>query len=275
MPLSSRPLPIYYDPVAVQGRGPMSIASHQLQTPTCPDGWIATYYYFAGLRPALPRQSVDRPSSCSLNAAREKPRHRNNGHPHDSREQASARPRGRRAATHNMLCALNESFGPAIGFPVTTIPTAGREDGDDSTSAWLMSRNRPYEELTAALTSSNGRGAGPRGRIAGAASIRSSHLYRSAIPDPSSRYRIPRTASLNRLAEAGAPVAATCRTPLKSINKPAPGRDWPSASLSELEIRKVSPSQNHRPGLLLTLGLPRPIGRFPSAGGSSVSRTAT
>ena len=143
-------LPIYYDPVAV---APMARHMDVLginYNPDASDGWISRYF-FDGLREI----SGGKPVLVSewFFAAREnRSGNKNKGHLMTVGTQAE-RTRGAVAATLN-FASIPELVG-MHWFQWPDHPIGGRADGEDYNFGLVDIDNRPYEELTAALSVAN------------------------------------------------------------------------------------------------------------------------
>jgi hypothetical protein len=145
-------LPIYYDPVAVEAEARYVDAISTNYNADSPEGWIAPYY-FAG----LDRLSHGKPVLVSewFYAAREnRTGNRNNGHLMTVATQTE-RASGAAAATLN-YARLRDLLG-LHWFQYYDDPNGGRADGEDYDFGLVDVENRPYEELTAALTDANRR----------------------------------------------------------------------------------------------------------------------
>lgn len=143
-------LPIYYDPVAVKAEAPYVDVISTNYNADSPEGWIAPYY-FAG----LDRLSRGKPVMVSewFYAAREnRTGNRNNGHLMTVGTQAE-RAAGAAAATLN-YARLKDLLG-LDWFQYYDDPNGGRADGEDYDFGLVDVQDRPYEELTAALTEAN------------------------------------------------------------------------------------------------------------------------
>ena len=143
-------LPIYYDPVAVKAEARYVDVISTNYNADSPEGWIAPYY-FAGLN----RLSHGKPVLVSewFYAAREnRTGNRNNGHlmTVQSQEERAA---GAGAATLN-YARIQDLLG-LHWFQYYDDPNGGRADGEDYDFGLVDVRDRPYEELTAALAVAN------------------------------------------------------------------------------------------------------------------------
>jgi hypothetical protein len=145
-------LPIYYDPVAIRAEAPYVDAIASNYNVDSPEGWVAPYY-FDGLR-AL---SGGKPVLISewFYAAREnRTGNRNNGHLMTVDTQAE-RAAGAAAAAAN-FAAVPEILG-TDWFQYYDYPVGGRADAEDYNFGLVDIRDRPYEELAAALGAANRR----------------------------------------------------------------------------------------------------------------------
>ena len=145
-------LPIYYDPVAVKAEARYVDVISTNYNADSPEGWIAPYY-FAG----LDRLSHGKPVMVSewFYAAREnRTGNRNNGHLMTVATQAE-RAAGAAAATLNY--ARLKDLLALHWFQYYDDPNGGRADGEDYDFGLVDVQDRPYEELTAALTDANRR----------------------------------------------------------------------------------------------------------------------
>lgn len=143
-------LPIYYDPVAVKAEAPYVDVISTNYNADSPEGWIAPYY-FAGLH----RLGHGKPVLVSewFYAAREnRTGNRNNGHLMTVQTQAE-RAAGAEAATLN-YARMKDLLG-LDWFQYYDDPNGGRADGEDYDFGLVDVHDRPYEELTAALTDAN------------------------------------------------------------------------------------------------------------------------
>jgi hypothetical protein len=168
-------LPIYYDPVAVPAMARHVDAIAMNYNLDSSDGWIADYF-FDGLR----KLSGGKPVLVSewFFAAREnRSGNRNNGHLMTVASQAE-RAAGAAAAIRN-FATLPELIG-VHWFQYYDHPKGGRSDGEDYDFGLVDTDDRPYEQLTLALTDANRRApeihasAGTTERVASAAATPSS-----------------------------------------------------------------------------------------------------
>jgi hypothetical protein len=186
-------LPIYYDPMAVKAAArhvDVIAANYNVDSP---EGWIAPYF-FDGLK----RLAAGKPVLISewFYAAREnRTGNRNNGHlmtVETQRERAA----GAAAAAANFA-----RFTDIIGlhwFQYYDYPEGGRADREDYNFGLVDIRDRPYDELVAALAAANhalpalhaAAAAPPRQKLAGfvvpRAAIDPSHASLIDWPKPQS-----------------------------------------------------------------------------------------
>jgi hypothetical protein len=143
-------LPIYYDPMAVRAMAPYVDVISTNYNVDSPDGWIA-HYFFDGLR----QLTGDKPvliSEWFFAAQENRTGNRNNGHLMTVQTQAE-RARGaetaiRRFATEPRIVGLH-------WFMYWDHPKGGRMDGEDYNFGLVDIDDRPYEELTEALSRAN------------------------------------------------------------------------------------------------------------------------
>jgi hypothetical protein len=143
-------LPIYYDPVALAAEARHVDAISTNYNVDSPEGWIAPYY-FDGIR----RLTGGKPVLVSewFYAAREnRTGNRNNGHLMTVETQAE-RARGAAAAARR-FAAIPELVG-LHWFQYYDYPVGGRADREDYNFGLVDIRDRPYEELVAALGAAN------------------------------------------------------------------------------------------------------------------------
>jgi len=143
-------LPIYYDPAAVKAMAGHVDAIATNYNPDAGDGWIA-HYYFAGLE----QLSGGKPvlvTEWFFAANENRTGNSNNGHLMTVATQAE-RAIGAAAATAN-FAAFPEIIG-AHWFQYYDHPKGGRPDGEDYDFGLVDINDRPYEELTQALTRAN------------------------------------------------------------------------------------------------------------------------
>jgi hypothetical protein len=143
-------LPIYYDPSAVRAMAPHVDAIATNYNVDSGDGWIADYF-FDGLR----KLSGGKPVLVSewFFAAREnRTGNRNNGHLMTVATQEE-RAAGAAAAARN-FARTPELIGMQW-FQYYDHPKGGRTDGEDYDFGLVDINDRPYEQLTSALTVAN------------------------------------------------------------------------------------------------------------------------
>jgi len=143
-------LPIYYDPVAVRAAAPYVDVISTNYNADSPEGWIAPYY-FSGLH-QLGRGKPVMVSEWFYAARENRTGNRNNGHLMTVQTQAE-RAAGARAASLN-YARITDLLG-LDWFQFYDDPNGGRADGEDYDFGLVDVQNRPYEELTAALTGAN------------------------------------------------------------------------------------------------------------------------
>jgi hypothetical protein len=143
-------LPIYYDPAAIKAMSRHVDAIATNYNPDSSDGWIA-HYYFAGLE----QLSGGKPvlvTEWFFAANQNRTGNSNNGHLMTVETQAE-RAAGAAAATAN-FAAFPEIIG-THWFQYYDHPKGGRPDGEDYDFGLVDIDDRPYEQLTAALTAAN------------------------------------------------------------------------------------------------------------------------
>ncbi len=144
-------LPSYYDPDAVRAMAPNVDAIATNYDVDSSDGWIA-HYYFEGLR----QLSGGKPiviSEWYFAARQNRSGNLNNGHLMIVRTQAE-RARGAAAAARNF--ARDPEVVGLHWFQYRDEPRGGRpQDGEDYDFGLVDINDRPYEELTVALTRAN------------------------------------------------------------------------------------------------------------------------
>ena len=143
-------LPIYYDPVAIKAASRHVDVIATNYNVDSPEGWIAPYF-FDGLRDL----SGGKPVLVSewFYAAREnRTGNRNNGHLMTVDTQAE-RARGAAAAAAS-FANVPEILG-LHWFQYYDYPLGGRGDAEDYNFGLVDIRDRPYEEVTAALAAAN------------------------------------------------------------------------------------------------------------------------
>jgi hypothetical protein len=143
-------LPIYYDPMAVKAEARHVDVIATNYNVDSPEGWIAPYF-FDGLRQLAPGKPVL--VSEWFYAAREnRTGNRNNGHLMTVETQAE-RALGAAAAAQR-FAAVPEVLG-LHWFQYYDYPAGGRADAEDYNFGLVDTRDRPYEELVAALGAAN------------------------------------------------------------------------------------------------------------------------
>ena len=143
-------LPIYYDPAAVTAMARHVDAIATNYNPDSSDGWIA-HYFFDGLE----KLSGGKPvlvTEWFFAANENRTGNSNNGHLMTVQTQVE-RAAGAAAATAN-FAAFPEIIG-AHWFQYYDHPKGGRPDGEDYDFGLVDINDKPYEELTQALTSAN------------------------------------------------------------------------------------------------------------------------
>ena len=143
-------LPIYYDPAAVRAEAPHVDAIATNYNPDASDGWIAHYYW-----DGLEKLSAGKPvlvTEWFFAANENRTGNKNNGHLMTVETQAE-RARGAAAATEN-FAAFPEIVG-SHWFQLYDHPKGGREDGEDYDFGLVDINDKPYEQLTEALTQAN------------------------------------------------------------------------------------------------------------------------
>ena len=143
-------LPIYYDPDAVRVEAPRIDAFAVNYNVDSPEGWIAPYF-FDGLR-ALGGGKPVLISEWFYAARENRTGNRNNGHLMTVETQAE-RARGAAAAARN-FARIPELLG-LHWFQYYDYPLGGRADSEDYNFGLVDIRDRPYEELVAALSEAN------------------------------------------------------------------------------------------------------------------------
>jgi hypothetical protein len=145
-------LPIYYDPMAVKAEARHVDVIATNYNVDSPEGWVAPYY-FDGLR----QLSGGKPvlvSEWFYAAHQNRTGNRNNGHLMTVETQEE-RARGAANAAAN-FAAVPEILG-LHWFQYYDYPLGGRGDAEDYNFGLVDIRDRPYEELVAALGAANRR----------------------------------------------------------------------------------------------------------------------
>jgi hypothetical protein len=147
-------LPIYYDPAAIRAEARHVDAIAANYNVDASDGWVARYF-FDGLR----QLSGGKPvlvSEWFFAARQNRTGNTNNGHLMTVDTQAE-RAAGAAAATLN-FAAVPELIG-SQWFQYYDHPKGGRADGEDYDFGLVDIDDRPYRQLTEALTAANSRAA--------------------------------------------------------------------------------------------------------------------
>ena len=195
-------LPIYYDPAAVKAMARHVDAIATNYNSDSGDGWIA-HYFFDGLE----KLSGGKPvlvTEWFFAASENRTGNSNNGHLMTVATQAE-RAVGAAAATAN-FAAFPEIIG-AHWFQYYDHPKGGRPDGEDYDFGLVDINDRPYEELTQALTGAN-------------LLAPKTHATATAPPQPGNGIELPRAAiSLTDRSLSDWPKPASLLPPLV----PSPG----------------------------------------------------
>jgi hypothetical protein len=195
-------LPIYYDPAAVKAMARHVDAIATNYNPDSSDGWIAHYFF-----DSLEKLSSGKPvlvTEWFFAANENRTGNSNNGHLMTVQTQAE-RAAGAAAATAN-FAAFPEIIG-THWFQYYDHPKGGRPDGEDYDFGLVDINDKPYEELTQALTDAN--------RLAP-----KTHAAATAPPHPGNGIDLPRVAiSLTDRSLSDWPKPASLLPPLV----PSPG----------------------------------------------------